>query len=243
MVEQLSLPVTAKIRLLHPEGEKGDSSAVDVPRTVALCQDMAAAGVQLITIHARNVFGKKQHTGAPHWEALGQVVQALQGRVPVVANGGVGSREEALRCLELTGADAVMSSEGLLENPRLFEAGREQEQGGYLRCQLDVAEEYISLVEVYGDGLDLSVACDTLRDLSASGVSAAKGHVFKFLFRMIQAERNWDLREDLSKARHFDAIKVIVQKLRDRAEDINYCDDRALSEGRLVSKSWYQRQR
>lgn len=41
--------------------------------------------------------------------------------IPVVANGGVETRADADRLLEETGADAVMSSEGLLEDPSLFD--------------------------------------------------------------------------------------------------------------------------
>lgn len=39
----------------------------------------------------------------------------------MVANGGVETRADAERLLEFTGADAVMSSEGLLEDPSLFD--------------------------------------------------------------------------------------------------------------------------
>ena len=41
--------------------------------------------------------------------------------IPVVANGGVETRADAESLLEATGADAVMSSEGLLEDPSLFD--------------------------------------------------------------------------------------------------------------------------
>lgn len=41
--------------------------------------------------------------------------------IPVVANGGIETGADAERLLAETGADAVMSSEGLLENPGLFD--------------------------------------------------------------------------------------------------------------------------
>lgn len=40
--------------------------------------------------------------------------------VPVIANGGIEHMDDVLRCLEVTGAAAVMSSEAVLENPGLF---------------------------------------------------------------------------------------------------------------------------
>ncbi len=41
--------------------------------------------------------------------------------IPVVANGGIETGADAERLLRETGADAVMSSEALLENPGLFD--------------------------------------------------------------------------------------------------------------------------
>lgn len=248
MAEQLDLPVTAKIRLLHPDAtEKGDSSKVDIPATIQLCEDMINVGVQLLTIHGRNVFGKKQQTGVANWEAVREVVEAVGRRVPVVANGGIGSREDALRCLEYTGADAVMSSEALLEHPSMFERSHTAACGrSYQHHQLGITDEYLALVEVYGNGLSdshSSMGWDPCRELSASAVSATKSHVFKFLYRMLQGEANWDLRARLGIAPNFQTIKTVVGQLRERAESVKYCDNEALSRDFLGTKSWYQRQR
>lgn len=40
--------------------------------------------------------------------------------VPVIANGGIENMDDVIRCLEVTGAAGVMSSEAILENPGLF---------------------------------------------------------------------------------------------------------------------------
>lgn len=62
---------------------------------------------------------KKTTQGAPNWDIIRKVKDAVS--IPVVANGGVETGADAERLLEETGADAVMSSEGLLENPALFD--------------------------------------------------------------------------------------------------------------------------
>lgn len=57
--------------------------------------------------------------GEANWDIIRRVKQAVS--IPVVGNGGVRTREDAERLLEVTGVDAVMSSEGLLEDPALFD--------------------------------------------------------------------------------------------------------------------------
>ena len=64
------------------------------------------------------------------WAAIGEVVRAVG--IPVIANGGIGCREDVEACSEQTGAAAVMSSEGLLENPALFCSNRHPSTGEYL---------------------------------------------------------------------------------------------------------------
>lgn len=70
-------------------------------------------------VHGRTLMAKKTTQGAPNWDIIRKVKDAVS--IPVVANGGIETGADAERLLEETGADAVMSSEGLLENPALFD--------------------------------------------------------------------------------------------------------------------------
>lgn len=71
------------------------------------------------TVHGRTARQAKTTQGVANWDIIAKVKSTLA--IPVVANGGVETRADAIRLLEATGADAVMSSEGLLEDPSLFD--------------------------------------------------------------------------------------------------------------------------
>lgn len=73
-----------------------------------------------LEVHGRTVSSQKTKQGAANWDIIRKVKEVLD--IPVVANGGIETGADAERLLEETGADAVMSSEGLLENPALFDS-------------------------------------------------------------------------------------------------------------------------
>ena len=112
MVQELHVPVSCKIRTLHCDEE-----------TLSLVQAIEDSGVSLLTVHGRTAQQNKIYSGHADWDIIAKIKNKLQ-YVPVVANGGVSCYADVQSCLYHTGADGVMSSEALLENPRLFtEAG------------------------------------------------------------------------------------------------------------------------
>jgi tRNA-dihydrouridine synthase len=88
--------------------------------SMRLYERLVNAGVHMLTIHGRNRLQKGPLTGPADWQAIAQVVQRLGDRIPILANGSIASRRDALHCLQITGADGIMSSEAILEYPALF---------------------------------------------------------------------------------------------------------------------------
>ncbi|TLD23301.1 hypothetical protein PspLS_07256 [Pyricularia sp. CBS 133598] len=147
--EGLSIPVTAKIRIL------------DTPEaTLAYARNVLDAGASILTVHGRRREQKGHLTGVADWSAIRHLRENLPPETVIFANGNILQRGDLERCLEATGADAVMSAEGNLSDPTLFapeppvgEEGREfwrgrDGLGGFrvdavMRRYLDILHRYI----------------------------------------------------------------------------------------------------
>jgi tRNA-dihydrouridine synthase 1 len=106
------LPVCCKIRLLDT-----------VEESTELCRQLERAGVSWIAVHARYRASWERHgPGARDGPALLDQVAVIKKKVgiPIIANGNVVSFRDVEANLTLTGADAIMSAEGILDNPALF---------------------------------------------------------------------------------------------------------------------------
>lgn len=216
LVKGLDVPISAKVRRLATDDE-----------TVELCRMIESCGVHMLTIHGRRVEENKLFTGAADWNIIRKVVEALE--IPVVANGGIETHSDALRCLAETGAAGVMSSEALLENPKLFTAeGERLFRDEYVKCQLDTAQEY----------LDIVVSHRLPRPL----YQVVRSHLFKFLFRFVDAPRNEVERKLLAEG-DFDEMVSVVHTLRERAAEVGFDTKVAEEKGLLGPTSWYHRHR
>lgn len=102
-----ALPLSAKIRL----GETLDEGAL-----VEFCRLLAGEGVELITVHAR--LRREPYGRTPRWGPIAAVKRAVD--VPVVANGGIFSVDDARRCREASGCDGLMLARGAVMRPWLF---------------------------------------------------------------------------------------------------------------------------
>ena len=131
--ENLSNPVTCKIRCFP-----------NVEDTLEYALMLQEAGCQLLTVHGRTRDIKGPRYAPAQWDQIKAVKEALS--IRVYANGNVGCLEDANRCMEYTGCDGVMSAEGLLWNPALFdptlEDPKKPDSAALLLEYLDLAEKH-----------------------------------------------------------------------------------------------------
>lgn len=100
-------PVSVKFRLGYTQDEMN---------YVEFGQQMQEAGAEFITIHART--RKQFYAGNADWEKIRQLKENVD--VPVFANGDILTVEDAVKCLEISGADGVAVGRGVLGDPTLI---------------------------------------------------------------------------------------------------------------------------
>ena len=133
--------------------------------------------------------------GLADWEKIRAVKEAVS--IPVFANGNILYHSDIVRCLEATGADAVMSAEGNLYNPTLFAQntpGLAAYDSGLHLPHADLALEYLHIVK----GLK-----------TKTSPSAVKGHLFKILRPGLV--RELDLRDRLGKIKGGDSVDEYLE--------------------------------
>jgi len=157
----VGVPVTVKTRLgwCNPaENEAPDRAAV------SWCRQLQDAGATLLTLHGRT--REQRFSGRADWHAIATVKQALS--IPVIANGDVYSPDDAVRCLEVTGADGVMVGRGTMGAP-------------WLAGQIDAALSGRTIPPTPGPQERLKLASEQLQALVASrgdhGLLIARKHM------------------------------------------------------------------
>jgi tRNA-dihydrouridine synthase len=109
-----------------------------------------------------------------------KVKEALE--IPVIANGGMATYEDCIKCLEYTGCDGVMSSEAILEYPALFD-------GSKILDIDDLALEYLQMVDKYPGESDLK---------------SVRSHCHKFLHTGLKI--HVDLRTKLAESKSLEEV-------------------------------------
>ena len=105
------MPVSAKMRL----GFLDDSRAVECAQALAL------GGVSELVVHARTK--ADAYRPPAYWERVNDIRLAVS--VPVVANGEIWTVDDARRCRQASGCDSLMVGRGMVVDPGLALAIRE----------------------------------------------------------------------------------------------------------------------
>ncbi len=100
-------PISAKIRL------GWDNKSINYLEVI---KELEEAGIDMIAIHSRT--RKELYLGEPHHELLKDLRKQMN--VPLVISGNIYSLDDAIKAMEITGADAVMVARGGVGNPFLL---------------------------------------------------------------------------------------------------------------------------
>lgn len=107
-----------------------------------MCED---AGADMITVHGRT--REKYYSGEPDYAQIGSAKASVG--IPVIANGGVFSLEDAEKLMDRTGADGVMIARAALYDPHVFSlvtgAGKEK------NILSDIEGQIADMLPVYGE--------------------------------------------------------------------------------------------
>jgi tRNA-dihydrouridine synthase 2 len=101
----LPVPVTCKIRILPTRA-----------KTLDLVRIIEQAGAAALTVHGRT--DTMRSSEPPMWEEIAAISDVIS--IPLIANGGIWTREDEASVRKLTNCDAVMYARGALLNPSIF---------------------------------------------------------------------------------------------------------------------------
>ena len=180
--------VTVKIRVGMNE------KALIAAEFAKVCED---AGAMLITIHGRT--RNMMYDGTPYFDQIEQAKSAVS--IPVIANGGIFSTQDAEKMMNLTGADGIMIARYGLENPFIFS---ELTKKKITKNKYRILMEQIELTNRY---YDVNFTLSYIKKLAAYFMKKQKG-VKKYKSTLHECSDITDLQE-------------VIKKIFDEREDKN----------------------
>lgn len=134
--DNLKVPVTAKIRVF-PEQQK----------TLDYAKMVLDAGAQFLTVHGRLREQKGQKTGLADWDIIKFLRDNLPEDTVFFANGNILYPEDIDRCSQYINCDAVMSAEGNLYNPGVFNVEHVGDKDKTFPRVDKLAREYFEIIK------------------------------------------------------------------------------------------------
>jgi len=126
-------PVSVKCRLGMNENR------INIAEFARICEN---SGADMITIHGRT--RNMMYNGTPLYEYISEAKAFVS--IPVIANGGIYSEEDAVKMMKNTGADGIMLGRYGFENPLIFSqlTGRRIYETKYnmIANQIDIVSGY-----------------------------------------------------------------------------------------------------
>lgn len=163
----------------------------EVEETIRYAKALVEAGAKSLTVHGRTREMKGQLTGLADWSQIAAVRHAVS--VPVYANGNMQFMANVDQCFLETGVDGVMVAEALLSNPAFF-------SGRHVPVW-NLCHQYLQFY-----------------DLNPTHLSHVRSHFFRMLYHVFQLPENHTLRDEMTKSRTIEDMKVIVNKIRQKYE-------------------------
>lgn len=124
------LPLSAKIRL---------GTDLDEQKLRSFCTMLEDEGIDMLSVHAR--LKNESFARNPRWDWIAKIKDWVT--IPVIANGGIFSVQDAKNCLRISCADGLMLGRGAVIKPWLF---ADIARGVY---EYDIPEPSVSLPAMY----------------------------------------------------------------------------------------------
>jgi tRNA-dihydrouridine synthase len=127
---EVNVPIGAKIRIfIDDNGEPSEEITLD------FVKELEKAGVSFLHIHGR--FEHRNKKAEVNVDMIRKIVECV--KIPVIANGGITNKNDAMKMIEETGAAGVSVGQALLKNPSVFDENPKSKQ--------EVLVEYINLAK------------------------------------------------------------------------------------------------
>ena len=131
VVKAVNVPVTVKTRL------GWDTEHLIITDLAEQLQD---CGIQALTIHGRT--RSQMYTGQADWTLIGEVKKNTRIKIPIIGNGDVTNRLEAIEKFDTYGVDAVMIGRATFGCPWIFSPKADEIS---LDEKIDVLEEMLKI--------------------------------------------------------------------------------------------------